>query len=342
MYRHPASNVRSGRVVHGPFPVALRYLLVAAIPAFLVVMLLFGGALQHARVTCAQGQCVLSRFGARDRAFPEESLVDVTVKTYPGATRSPEQHADVLRFADGSETELPKTQPRKADDVAARIREAIPSRSAFDVEVGVPLSFYLMPLGAFLMMLALLRSSLKGRGRFEIEVGSNLRVVRRVVWIPVSTRYVSLDGVTDVEVEEGVVADFWNRQSRLPTGRIVLVGRNGLRRPLSDERFPGHAVHLRAASGLRALLGKAPEPKGVEERLAQLSPTTTPLARRALLASGAVLGGSSFGLLVWIQSQIAQGRHFVPSDSPSMVGTALAAGCALLALALWATRPRII
>lgn len=306
-FRGPVFKPTSGHVEYGPFPIR-QGRLVASFAALLVVLLLTFFAIEQEHVVCTPGaNCVITHtILSRTRAFPMAALRDARVEINQGSKGG--KDGIVVLVIDGArEVRLQRVTPAEAAEIAASIRASLASKQP--INVTLPRSWWLIlpALGLLVVWITMAYSALKGLGRFQLDVvqsGAGLRVRRHIFGVPVSSHVVSLEGVMDVRLEGGVLGEMWLSRGEIssPAARIVLVDRADARRALTAAVFPGEAVHLRAASELRAILGLERRPGGVEEQLASLSMVTTPPgARIALLwiglTVGSLLGMGLFGVV---------------------------------------------
>ncbi|AUX23116.1 uncharacterized protein SOCEGT47_036350 [Sorangium cellulosum] len=305
-FREPARKPASGSIHYGPFPIRLGRLGLFLV-MFLVAPLLALVALERDRLVCTPGaRCVVTHtIASRTRAFPMAALRDARADIVRGS-KGGKNGVVVLVLDGGRELRLMQVTPERAGEAAAAIRAGLAGQRRIDVTLSGPWWMLLLSIGLLVFGLTMAYPSFKGLGRFRIDVthgGAGLRVRRHLLALPVSSREVSLEGVTEVRVEAGVVREvgLGKGEAPMPAGRIVLVDRAGATRPLTAAALPGQAVHLRAASELRALLGLERRPHGVEEQLASLPPLTTPPGVRVAhawigLAVGALVGIGLFGL----------------------------------------------
>lgn len=307
VFREPGWRPRAGSVAYGPFPVRKGRLL-GSFAALLVAVIAATIALQEEQLTCtADARCVLgSTLVPSSPSLPSSPLRRVSVAIVSGS-KGAKHGVVVLAFDDGREVRLLQVTPAEAEDAAREIRSGIEAKRPIDVTVHGPRIALVFTLGAAAMWLTMLYSALKGLGRMRLELvqdGAGLRVRRRVLGIPLGARELSLEGVTDVRVETGTLGEMWltRGQAPSPAARLVAVDRSGESRPITDRVFPGQAVHLRAASDLRALLGFERQPGGVEDQLVSLPKIITPLSTRIAFAwigvtVGSLLCVAAFGLL---------------------------------------------
>lgn len=328
-----------GHVIHGPFPARLRYFGIAAAASFLgVVFLLIG--LQTDRVVCpARGTCTHDRV-----TFDRSELRGVHVEHRSGA-KNAKYGVLVLDLDAGRRVEMMQVEPDEAEAAAARIRGAIASDAAFDETVRQPR--WLAPVGATGIVLALvvLGLGLSKMGRFDLFIENGKLFVRRSLFaIPLGTRQVPLDRVTEVRVERGMVPNILRQrfEKGLAAGRLCLVSRGGEERPLTDALFPGHALHLRAASALRSALGLEANTLDDEE-LSKIPMRTWPASMRFAHAWMGVTTGSLVGMMLFGLSLLL---FKMTSFHANIEGWMVAGGggggaIAGAAIALHATRPRL-
>lgn len=346
-FREPALKPRSGSVVYGPFPLRAAHLALSTL-LLLAGLAVAGVAFSRDHLVCTPGaRCVMTRsLPSRTTGFPMSSLSDARVdieRTSKGGSYG----RVVLVFEGGRELRLQQASPERAAEVATSIRAGLAGQQPIDVTLRGPWWAGLFALGLLAMGLALAYSGAQGRGRFRLEIthgGAGLRVQRRFLAIPVSSRDVSLEGVVDVRVEGGKVREMSlsRGEDPSPAGRIVLVDRSGATRPVTESFFRGQAVHLRAAAELRALLGLDPMPHGVEAQLASLPPVTTPPGTRFAMAWAGVGVGTIAGMALLGLAGLALGV-FRMSDPIEVWVVAIGGGggaIAGVALALYFTRSR--
>jgi hypothetical protein len=307
VFRGPVFKPTSGRVDYGPFPIR-QGRLAASFAALLVALLMALFVLEQEHLTCTPGaSCVVTgTILSQRRAFPTAALRDARVVIERGS-KGGEQGVVVLVVDGAREIRLQSAPPAEAAEVAATIRARVASKQPIDITLQRSQWLWIPALGALVIGITMACSALKGFGRFRLDVvkgGAGLRARRSIFGVPVSSHEVSLEGVTDVRIEGGVLGEMWlgRGETASPAARIVLVDQAGAGRPLTATVFPGQAVHLRAAAELRAILGLERRPGGVEEQLAALPMVTTPLWTRVGLSwigvtVGSLLGVGLFGAL---------------------------------------------
>ncbi|KYF69907.1 hypothetical protein [Sorangium cellulosum] len=347
VFRQPALHRASGSVGYGPFPIRaarLLFSLLLLLGAIIVSII----ALSKDHLACTPGaRCVLTRATpSRTTGFPMSALRDARVDITRGS-KGGSQGAVVLVLDGGHQLSLQKVSPERAAEVAAIVRAGIAGEQRIDVTLRGPWWIFPLAIGMLAMGLTMAYSSTKGLGRFHLEItrgGAALRARRFVLTIPVSSHEVSLEGVADVRVEGGTLGEMWlgKGEAPSPAGRIVLVDRSGAARPLTEAAFPGQAVHLRAAAELRELLGIERERHGVEEQLASLPLTRTPIGTRIAVAWAGMTVGALAGLGIFGLAGVALG---LLSTSDPIETWSLAVGggggaIAGVALALYLTRSR--
>jgi hypothetical protein len=347
VFREQPRDVRSGTVHYGPFPIRRGRLFGSFAPLVIgaVIPLI---ALEESRVQCTpNGSCVITTgIIATTREMPMSQIREVRVKTVHGNKGG--VHGVVLLSVDRQpDLELMQQDPAEAGVTAGTIRAAIAEKKPIDLTLHGPRALLLVTLGAFAMWLTMAYSALKGLGRLRLDIeqgGVALRVRRRVLGIPVSSHVVSLEGVTDVRVEGGVLGEMWLSRGETPSAaaRIVLIDRSGVPRPITDRVFPGEAVHLRAAAALRALLGFERLPGGVEDRLAQLPPITTAIGMRVMYSWIGATTGLLVGIAIYGVMGLALGllRGSGGLDAMAFLVGGLGGSTAGVALALYLTRQR--
>jgi hypothetical protein len=300
-FRGPVLKPTSGRVDYGPFPIR-QGRLVASFIALFVALLLTLFALEREHLVCTPGaRCVVSgTILSRTRTFPAAALRDARVDIEHGSKGG--KHGVVVLVIDGArEIRLQRATPAEAAQIAANIRTRLAGKLPINVTLRNPWWLLLPALGLLAIGVTMAYSALKGLGRIRLDIvqgGAALRVRRSIAGVPVSSHDVSLEGVADVRIEGGVLGEMWlgRTETGSPAARIALIEHTGSGRPLTATVFPGHAVHLRAAAELRALLGLERRPGGVEEQLASLPMITTPLQTRIALSWIGVTVGSLLGI----------------------------------------------
>ncbi len=330
----------SGHVVHGPFPARLRYFGMAAAASFVGVVFLLMG-LQTDRVLCpARGTCT-EGYGA---TFDRSELRSVHVEHRTGA-KNAKYGVVVLDLDAARRVEMMQVDPDEAEAAGAKIRAAIASGSAFDETLRQPP--WLAPIGATGIVFALvaLVLGLSKMGRFDLVAdGGQLCVRRSLLAIPLGTRQVPLDRVTEVRVERGTVPIMLRQryEKEIEAGRLRLVYRDGEERPLTGALFPGHALHLRAASALRSALGLEANAQDDEE-LSRIPMRTWSASTRFAFAwmgvtTGALVGMAIFGLSLVLFKMTS----FHANIEGWMVAVGGGGGAiGGVAIALHATRPRL-
>jgi hypothetical protein len=291
----------SGRVDYGPFPIR-QGRLVTSVAAFFIALILTFIALEQEHVTCTPGaSCVVTRtILSRARTFPMATLRDARVIIEQGSKGG--KHGVVVLVIDGApEVRLQSVTLAEATEIATTIRVRLASKQAINVTLRKSWWILLPALGLLMVGISLAYSALKGLGRFRLDIiqgGAGLCIRRSIFGVPVSSADVSLESVTDVRIEGGVLGEMWlsRGETASPAARIILVDQAGAGRPLTAAVFPGHAVHLRAAAELRAILGLDRRPGGVEEQLASLPIVTMPLGTRIALSWIGITVGSLLGV----------------------------------------------
>jgi hypothetical protein len=339
--------VPSGSVTYGPFQIRKGRFVVSFSPLVIAIVVALM-ALETDRLVCTpDGSCAVTHsLGSDGPVFPMARLRSVRVDTETGS-KGTKYGVVVLGIEGGRDVRLTKTTPDHAAEAASDIRASIASTRPIEVVVQGPRWMLLLAAALLVMWISVAYSALKGLGRLRLEIlrgGAALRVQRRVFRVPTTSHEISLDGVTDVRVETGSLGEAWLNRGELPSpaARLVLADPSGRARPLTDRFWPGRAVHLRAASDLRAILGLAPQPGGVEDQLAALPPATTNLGMRIAycwigLTCGALVGTGLYGVL-----GLALGV-FNARDGLDGWAVAIGAGGGATAgalLALYSTRPR--
>ncbi|KYF83262.1 hypothetical protein BE11_37350 [Sorangium cellulosum] len=347
VFREPAFRRASGSLGYGPFPIRAARLLFS-------VLLLLGAivvaivALSKDHLACTPGaRCVLTRATtSRTIGFPMSALRDVRVDVRRGSKGG--SHGVVVLLLDGGhQVSLQQVSHKRAAEVATIVRASLAGEQRIDVTLRGPWWILPLAIGMLAMGLTMAYSATKGLGRFRLEItrgGAALRARRFVLGIPVSSHEVSLGGVTDVRVEGGTLGEMWlgRGEAPSPAGRIVLVDRSGAARPLTEAVFPGQAVHLRAAAELRALLGIERERHDVEEQLASLPRTRTPLGTRVAVAWAGTTVGAIAGVGLLGLAGIALGllRTSDPIEAWLIAVGGGGGAIAGVALALYLTRAR--
>ena len=347
-FRDAAPRGIRGSIPYGPFPVHGGGVSISLV--FLVVALAaLVGALDEDRVVCTPGaSCVVSHRLMEDpQPFPSSALrgADVTIER---GSKGARYGVVTLVLASNTRIRLARTDPSSAEDIAARIRSAVDAQAPVDERIRGPWWAGIAAAVFVALGIASARSSLRGLGRIRLELlrdGAALGVRRRVLGVPVSSYEVSLDQVTDVRVEEGGIS--YPLASRhappAPAGRIVLGDRSGIVRPVTDRMLPGLTTHLRAASALRAALEMEPQPGGVEQKLAALTPVVTSLGHRLAYSWIGVTVGGLLGLAAYGITGLALGL-LRGRDGPGVGAFAVGfgGGAALgVALVMYLTRPRL-
>ncbi len=310
----------SGHVVHGPFPARLRYFGTALATSFLgVVFVLIG--LQTERVVCpSAGMCTLDGRAVFDRS----QLRNAHVERRTGS-KGAKYGVVVLDLDGGGRLELTHVDPEQAEEVVARMRNAIANNAAIDETLHGPRYIAPFGIGGAIVGVVVFVLGLTQMGRFDLVVdGSRLKIRRSLYGVPLGTREVSIERVREVLVERGTVATVLRQryEKEIEAARLHLVYESGEDVPLTRGLFPGHALHLHAASALRTALGIEPNARDDDE-LARIPMRKWDLGTRVAFAWIGVTTGSLLGLLVLGLSLLALG---LTSAHANIEGWMLASG----------------
>lgn len=345
-FRQSARATRAGSVRYGPFHVRVGRIAGALVALVLGVVFVFV-SLAETRLTCDRsGACVVDGRRPRPFSFPQRALRTVRVDVVTGSKGAKTGHP-VLVFDTGAELRLMGVDPPQAHAFADAVSTPLAKGEPIDARLRGPRWMLLATLAALAASASLGWGALAALGRYRLDIvqeGTALRVQRRVLGVPGRARVLPLEHLKDVTVELGELPDFWlsRGQAPSPAGRVVLHYEDRSRRELADAQLIGAAVHLRAASELRALLELAPLPGGVEEQLARLPPRTTATASRFAHAwigfiVGTVAGIGVLGAVV----TLAGAARMSDALGPWTVAVGcLCGGGTGLAVALHATRLR--
>jgi hypothetical protein len=316
----PAVAPRAPYLTYGPIPVRPWRALWAA-PFFAIALYFGAGILDLDSLECRRdvrggGQCTLTSgvLGRERIIVPLNDLAGVRIENGEAGLRSRFEVGTLYLERRGAPEAWVTTVSREeAPALARRITGWLGSREpALAINLGQSLfgrairTILAVLLGG--SGLILVRSALRGIGRYRLSVEANaprLRIERRIFGVPVSSRSVALENVTDLQVGLEMRRDVWMVRAYAATseptvqfGRIELIDATGRRRPVTESWLLGRRVHLLAAVGLRALLGLAPGP--VEAALAEASVPvahpmgTSPIRRLVAASTGAFL----FALLI--------------------------------------------
>jgi hypothetical protein len=328
-----------GSVEYGPFSVRLG-LWITIMGAFTLGVLMSPVALEWERFSGSpEGVCTVAHrvLPWSDRNVSRPVLRGARAERKSGS--EDERLGRVLLRVDvGPDLRSMDVAFEVATDAAGQIETAIREGRGFEVTLHTWWPIFAMWLAALGGLVSGIVLALRERARFRLDLvrgGAALRVGRRALGVAYE---LTLDGVTDVSVETGAAARGWHDFERvedpMAAARLVLVDRAGMRRPLTPRFLLGHAVHLRTAVALRALLNLAPTPGGVEEQLAALAPTPIPTGARILLLLFALSAGFSVGFLIFALPCIqAGGMDALPPIFQWVVGLGVT-GCASAGLLL--------
>ncbi|EYF08057.1 hypothetical protein [Chondromyces apiculatus] len=346
VFRAPAQPYASGSVRYGPFPVRWKLVFFAG-AALLSALVLALVALARDHLVCTPGaRCVVSTapWMSVRAAVPMAALRDARADLGKN-TKGNAYGVVVLVLDGGGEVRLQRASVDEAQQAAATIRARLAVRQRIDVTVGGSWWLLLFSAGALAAGVSMASTALKGAVTFRLDLvqgGQALRVRKQLLGVPLPGATLSLAGVTDVRVEGARTEEAWSDRAEapLPAGRLVLVDRTGATQPITASALPGTAVHLRAASALRALL-QMPLQRDVEAQLASLPwRRTPPGARLVLAASGATMGGL-LGVGALAVAGIALGVLDAREGRAWVFVVGGVAGAAVgLALAVFFTRPQ--
>jgi hypothetical protein len=321
MFRRAAERpLPKGHVVHGPFPARLRFFGMAFACAFVGTMFTLL-ALMTEHVECpASGMCTRDGKAMFDRA----ELRGVHVEQRTGS-KGAKYGVVVLDLDGGGRRELTQVDPEQAEEVAARVRGAIASSAPIDETLHGPRYIAPFGIGGMIVGVVLFVLGLSKMGRFDLIIdGPTLKVRRSLYGVPLGTREVSIERVREVLVERGTVATVLRQryEKEIEAARLHLVYESGDDVPLTRGLFPGHALHLHAASALRSALGLEPNARDDDE-LARIPMRKWDTGTRFAFAWIGVTTGALLGLLVLGLSLIALG---LTSAHANIEGWMLASG----------------
>jgi hypothetical protein len=337
--------------VYGPFPIR-RGLWLALVGAFTVVVLMTPTALEWERLAWSpEGGC---RVAHRVLPWSERRVARYALRgahaERAGGSDDERLGRVLLQLDTGPDLRSMDVPLEVATEAAKQIDGALRDGRGFEVSLHSWWPISAMWLAALMGLVTSFVLAVRERARFRLELvqgGTVLRVARRAFGVPRVACELALDGVTDVAVESGAVPrrwlDFARDEDPMAAARLLLVDRAGARRPLTPHLLLGHAVHLRAAAALRALLELTPNPGGVEDQLAALVPTPAPTGARVMLLLFALSAGASFGFLFFVLPCVqAGGVDALPGPLRYVVGLGVAA-CASAGLILAASKtgPRL-
>jgi len=341
VFRVAAERVQpSGRVVHGPFPVRWGVLGTAFAALFVGGMLTLVG-LMHERFACPSiGTCTID-----DKAMFERAQIHGVRTVIETGSKNSKYGVVIVELDGGRERRLMRTTPGEASEAEAAIRRSLADGTPIDVTLHGPrivVPFGIAGIVAFVVFGAMAFSRM-GRVNMTIERGA-LRVRRSVLGIPLAARTFPLERVAGIVVERGTLS--WVLQARyeqpIAVGRLLLIYADGAQQPLTRALYPGHALHLRAACALRAMLLLAPDTKDDAE-LAAIPMKTTPMGNRLAFAWGALTTGALLGMAIFGVSLALLGRISLRGNIEGwmVLGGAIPGAIAGVALVFHATRPRL-
>jgi hypothetical protein len=318
--------------------------------AFTGVVLMSPIALAWERLSCSEEVCTVAHRVVpwSERRVPRATLRAARAERASGSDDETMGRL-VLTVESGPDVRSMDVAFAAATEAAEKIDVAILEHRPVAVTLHTSWVLAILWLGALTGLAASIVRASRDRAPFRLDLirdGAGLLVSRRTVGATAPYE-LALAGIADVAVEAGPVRrgwlDFESEDDPMVAARLVLVDRAGARRPLTPRFLLGHAVHLRAAADLRALLGLAPVPGGVEEQLAALAPTPMATGVRTLLMLFAFGTGLSVGFLFVVLPCVqAGGMDVLPIALQWIFGLGVAASAAagLILGAIW-TGPRL-
>ncbi len=330
-------------VIHGPFPARLGLVGTAAATCILGVAFVFLGMMSQ-RLECGvevDAMCTLDKRPAFYRGDIRALRVDIE-----RGSKNSKYGIVVVQLARGPEQRLMRVDPDDANEAMGAIRAAQSAQAPIDVTLHQPK--FLTPLGvaALIASVVSIVMALSRMGRFDLIVspdGSTLDVRRSLYGVPLGTKAVPLYGVERVVIERGMLSPRFRSATNQPisVARLRLETRSQ-QLPLSRNSFPGNALHLRAASALRAALSLPPDVQD-DATLAAIPMRTTALGQRILFAWIGVTSGSMLGLAIFGITMLLLGKTSMRSnieDWMFAVG-AIPGAIAGAAIVFHATRTRL-
>jgi hypothetical protein len=317
---------------------------------FTLVALIAPMALEWESFSCSpDGRCTVSHRVVpwSDRSLARSALRGARVEQASGSDGAGIGRV-LLSVEPGPQVRSMEVSTGTATDAVATIDAAIRDGRPFEVTLHAWGSLGLW-LAALAGMVVCTVQAMRERALLRLELvrgGETLRV-GRPLGVTSDAGELALEEVMDVVVEVGSPArslhDFDREDDPMVAARIVLLDRAGAPRPLTSRFLLGHAVHLRAAVALRALLELPPRQGGPEDQLAALAPTPMPTGVRTMFMLFGLAVGFSVGFLVFVVPALyAGGMDALPSSLHYVVGLGImgCVGAALILAAKW-TRPRL-
>jgi len=338
-------------MIHGPFPVRVWRLLggLGCVGVGLFAILL--ATPQVLACGPSGADCRLERPNTQPYRFSRSAMVPVHVVEVRG-NKGGKYGVPVLTLPAG-EFRLRQVSPMKAEEFAHTVNEALARGDAF--EASLYESWWAIGfLGViFAMGVGLVVTALRGIGRYHLRLDvmrRELSVERKILGFSRTLCLVSTSDVVDVEVDWARDRDFFHARGQVgdTVGRLVLATAHGDRRPVTDGRFRGYTLHLRAAEELRALLHcparghDAVLRHDADARLFHPPPPALGGGNRFFAAWLGLCCGSLAGMALYGVVGLALGI-FNMRDSVDGFAVSLGAGGGALggvALAMYLTRPR--
>jgi len=312
---------------------------------FLGVMMLFLG-LSAQRFQCdagVNGECTVD--GAH--VFERSQIRSVRMDIERGSKNS-KYGVVVIQVGGRADQRLMRVEPDQALVAMRSIQGALEVNAPIDIELHGPRLVLPFGVAGLVASVVLMWLALSKMGRCDLVVsqdGSTLDVRRSVFGLPLGTMQVRLDGVERVVIERGLTtaARFRRRSepSMTPVARLRLDTRSD-KLPLTLAMFPGHALHLRAASALRSALLLAPD-EADDAELAAIPMRTTPLGQRIGFAWAGLTTGSMLGLALFGISLVLVGKTTMRGNIEGWVfaAGAIPGAIAGVAIVFHATRTRL-
>ena len=296
-YRTADDQLRA-TVVHGPFPLRWGRLGAAMVAAVLGLLITAIASLTRV-MTCdrAADRCVITTHGLIGRRPIKLRLSELSHVTFE--VRKQHKGSDkgypILQLGDRRRTLRP-TSPAKAERFAAEVNRALETKQErFEVRIVGERWWFFFAAALWLITVALGTSAMSGAGRVVLELDRERRRVvarHKLFGVKVREELAPLDRVGDVQLEWRRFESFWDHKHHpgVTEARLVLVGADGERRPITERFRRGYTLHLEAERALRELLELEDRDPELQESLEKTALAFHPPPSMTSWPAGAWLG----------------------------------------------------